>query len=145
MWDDLIRNLGDYPTAVLTAIDAAGYPFSIRLVPQPDPARKVLAVPLPEYVRVQAGPAGMLCHFHDDLLWKQTNFVAYGEIESDDKGWLFRPVRVIEGAGAGNSLLPQMRFRKSAKRYVDRHGMVWPTVPWDRLKRLYKKAQQAKR
>lgn len=145
MWDDLVRSLGDYPTAVLTAIDATGYPFSIRLVPQPDPARQVLAVLLPEYVHAQTGPAGLLCHFHDDLLWKQTNFAAYGELEPDDESWIFRPVRVIEGAGAGNSLLPQMRFRKSAKRYVGRHGMEWPAVPWDRLKTLYRRAQQAKR
>ena len=76
MWDDLVRNLSKYPTAVLTVTDAAGYPFSIRCVPEPDPDRQVLRVNLPAYIDVQAGPAGLLCHFHDDLLWNQTHLVA---------------------------------------------------------------------
>jgi hypothetical protein len=141
MWDDLVRNLEHYPTAVLTVSDAGGYPFSIRCVPKPDSARQVLEVRIPAYIDALAGPAGLLCHFHDDVLWKQTNFVAHGELEPDGGGWIFRPTRLIDGAGAGNPLLPQMRFRSSAKRYIDRHGMDWPQVPWARLRAIYRDAR----
>jgi hypothetical protein len=46
-WDDLVRSLARYPTAVLTVNDATGYPFSVRCVPEPDPARQVLKVTMP--------------------------------------------------------------------------------------------------
>jgi hypothetical protein len=146
MWDDLVRNLGKYPTAVLTVTDAAAYPFSIRCVPEPDPDGQVLRVNLPAYVDVQTGPAGLLCHFHDDLLWNQTNFVAYGVLERDGSGWVFRPTRLIEGAGAGMSFMRQARGgRSSAQRYLDKRGLAWPTVPWARLHAIYEKAQRTGR
>lgn len=142
MWDDLVRKLSDYSSAVLTVHDADGYPFSVRCDPEPDAARQVLEVAIPDYVDARVGRAGLLCHFHDDELWNQTNFLAYGDLERDDDGWIFRPTRLIEGAGAGNSLLPQMRFGKSAERYLDRHDMDWPDVPWARLRAIYREAQR---
>ena len=143
MWDDLMRHLGKYPTAIVTVIDADGYPFSIRCVPEADEARQVLRVALPGYVHAQAGPAGLLCHFHDDLLWKQTNFIARGTLEPDGPYWAFTPARLIEGAGAGMSLTRQLRTgRRSAKRYLERHGLSRPRVPWTRLSAIYKKAQE---
>lgn len=142
MWDDLVRNLARYPTAVVTVHDATGYPFSIRCTPRPDPARHVLQVDLPEYVHAQPGPAGLLCHFHDDNLWNMTNFVAHGELEADGDGWVFHVRRMVEGAAPRNSLRTQLRPRASAKRYLDRHGMDWPEVPWDRLHAIYRDARR---
>jgi len=143
VWDDLVRSLAKYPTAVLTVTDAAGYPFSLRCVPEPDPARQVLKVTLPPYLHVQAGPAGLLCHFHDDLLWNQTNFVAYGALEPDGSGWVFRAARMIEGSGAGMGFVRQVRSgRSSARRYLDRRGLSWPQVPWARLHAIYEQAQR---
>lgn len=142
MWDDLVRNLAKYPSAVLTVHDSAGYPFSVRCVPRPDAARQVLVVDLPEYVRAQPGPAGLLCHYHDDNLWNMRNVVAYGELEQDASGWVFRASRMIEGAAPRNSLRTQLRPRASAKRYIDRHGMAWPPVPWDRLHAIYQEARR---
>ena len=146
MWDDLVRDLGTYPSAVLTVTDAAGHPYSIRCTPEPDPARQVLRVTVPAYVHAQAGPAGLLCHFHDDLLWSQTNFVAFGALEPDGTGWVFRATRLIEGAGAGMSLLRQLRGgRRGAQRYLDKRGLSWPPVPWARLRAIYEKAQRTGR
>jgi hypothetical protein len=146
VWDDLVAGLRKYPTAVLTVTDAAGYPFSIRCVPEPDPDRQVLKVTLPGYVDAQAGPAGLLCHFHDDLLWSQTNFVAYGALERDNSGWVFRATRLIEGAGAGMGFLRQVRTgRRSAQRYLDKRGLSWPQIPWSRLHTIYEKAQRTGR
>jgi hypothetical protein len=143
MWDDLMRHLRKYPTAVLTVMDVDGYPFSIRCVPETDEARQVLRVGLPGYVHPQAGPAGLLCHFHDDLLWKQTNFIARGTLEPDGHNWIFTPVRLIEGAGAGMSLTRQLRNgRRSAKRYLERRELSRPRVPWAHLSAIYKRAQE---
>jgi hypothetical protein len=103
-------------------------------------------VTLPPHMDAQPGPAGLLCHFHDDLLWNQTNFVAYGALERDDSGWVFRATRMVEGAGAGMSFLRQVRSgRRSAQRYLDRHGLDWPQVPWARLHAIYEEAQRTDR
>jgi hypothetical protein len=142
VWDDLVRNLAKYPSAVLTVHDSAGYPFSIRCVPRPDAARQVLHVDLPGYVRAKAGPAGLLCHVHDDNLWNMSNVVAYGELEHHADGWVFRARRMIEGAAPRNSLRTQLRPRASAKRYIAKHGMQWPPVPWDRLHAIYEDARR---
>jgi hypothetical protein len=148
VWDDLVRNLAKYPSAVLTVHDSAGYPFSIRCVPRPDAARQVLEVDLPGYVGAQAGPAGLLCHYHDDNLWNMTNFVAYGELEPDGglepdgQAWVLRVRRMLEGAGPKNSFRTQLRPRASAKRYIAKHDMQWPPVPWDRLHAIYQEARR---
>lgn len=142
MWNDLVRNLARYPDAVLTVTDGAGYPFSIRCVPRPDPVREVLEVDLPASVDACVGPAGILCHFHDDRLWNMTNFVAYGELEPDDDGWVFRARRLIEGAAPRNRLRTQLRPRASAKRYIEKHGMDWPPVPYAQLRAIYEEAQR---
>ena len=142
MWDDLVRNLAKYPSAVLTVHDSAVYPFSIRCVPRPDAARQVLVVDLPEYVEAQPGLAGLLCHVHDDDLWNMTNFVAYGELEQDADAWVFRARRMIEGAAPRNSFRTQLRPRASATRYIEKHGMQGPPVPWDRLHSIYQEARR---
>lgn len=142
MWDDLVRSLARYPTVVLTVLDGAGYPFSIRCVPRPDPAGRVFAVDVPGYVGARAGPAGLLGHVHDDDLWNMSNVVAYGELERDGDGWGFRARRTVEGAGPRNSLRTQLRPRGSARRYIRRHDLEWPEVPWDRLHTIYVEAQR---
>lgn len=142
MWDDLVRRLHQYPTAVLTIIDPFGYPYSVRCVPTPDPTRRVLEMTLPAYLHARPGPAGLLFHWHDDFLWKQTNFVAYGHLEPDGGSWVFRVSRLIEGAGAGNRLLPQLRFRASANRYLKRRALSWPQVPWEGLHDIYRRARR---
>lgn len=146
MWDDLVRRLARYPSVVLTVVGSDGYPFSIRCVPVPDVARKVLRITLPAYVDVQPGPAGLLGHFHDDALWNQTNVVAYGVLEPDGEAWIFRANRHIEGAGAGMSAFRQLRGgRAAAQRYLDRRGLPWPQIPWARLHATYDRARQLER
>ncbi len=141
MWGDLVRSLGRYPTVVLTVLDGAGYPFSIRCVPRPDAVRQVLVIDVPDYVDAQPGPAGLLGHAHDDNLWNMTNVVAYGELQRDDDGWLFRARRLVEGAAPRNRLRTQLRPRVSAERYVEKRGIEWPEVPWDRLHTIYEEAR----
>ena len=69
MWAELMKNLKAYPSAVLTGLDLEGFPFSVRCIPQPDPVEKILLVQLPPLAPIQPGPAGLLCHSHDEQLW----------------------------------------------------------------------------
>jgi hypothetical protein len=143
MWDKVLKHLVKYPSAVLTGIDGEGYPTSVRCSPEADSGRKVLKLNLPGYVTLQAGPASVLCHYHDDLLWNQTNFVLRGNLDKVDNEWVFTPTQFIEGAGAGMNPLRQIRQgRSAAKSYLAKRSVARPKVPWDKLKALYEKAQK---
>lgn len=143
MWDKVTRHLAKYPSAILTGIDSQGYPYSVRCVPQTDSAQQVLRITLPAYVELQPGPAGLLCHYHDDRLWQQTNFVLRGRLEHRDEGWLFKPTQFIEGAGAGMSMIRQIREgRRAAKQYLNKRNLERPRIPWDKLKAIYNRVQK---
>jgi hypothetical protein len=143
MWNNILKHLAKYPSAVFTALDAAGYPYSVRITPQPDHTRQVLRLPLPDYVSIQTGPASILCHYHDDQLWNQTNFVLRGTVAQVDGAWEFKATQFIEGAGAGMSMLRQIRDgRRAASQYLAKRGIARPRIPWDQIKALYDRAQK---
>jgi hypothetical protein len=143
MWPKTTSQLAKYPTVVLTGLDADGYPFSLRCVPQPDAAREVLHLLLPEYATLQPGPASLLCHYHDDALWNQTNFVLRGTLTHEANEWSFKPTQFIEGAGAGMSMFRQIREgRGAAQRYLSKRNLSRLKIPWDQLKAIYDQAQR---
>ena len=95
-WERLLAQFARYESAVLNGLDADGYPYSVRCHPQPDATTRTLlmsdvAAPL------QDGPASLLCHWHDERLWKQRSFVARGRIARDGAGWRFTPTQLIPG------------------------------------------------
>lgn len=59
LWDKLLKNLAAFPSAVLTGLDADGYPFSVRVKPQPDSTRQVLHVQLPPEMPIRPGGAAV--------------------------------------------------------------------------------------
>jgi len=143
MWAEAVKQLARYPSAVVTGLDAAGNPYSVRCVPAPLAEQQALRLAVPDYVPWQAGPAGLLCHAHDEQLWNQTNMVLRGRLERTGDAWLFYPTQLIEGAGAGMSLLRQMRDgRRAAQNYLRKRGLSRPRIPWDQLKEIYQRAQK---
>ena len=143
MWDDIIKHLPDFESAVLTGVDAEGYPFSVRCRPDLDDAAEVLRVQLPSGTPLQPGPAGLLCHKHDENLWKLKSFLVRGTLSRDERGWKFEPLRFIPGAGIGG--LPAMaRFftgsRRNAARYLKKRGLARPRIPWDEINAVKKQA-----
>ena len=72
MWDKIFRLLPNFESGVLTGLDTEGYPYGVRVRSQADATGRVLRVPLPTYAPVQAGPASLLCHAHDENLWNLT-------------------------------------------------------------------------
>ncbi len=142
MWDDIIKHLESFPNAVLTVVDDAGYPFSVRCTPEPDISNQVLRIKLPSYFSFQLGPASMLCHKHDELLWNPKSFMITGSLERDDKGWKLVPRRFIPGLGIGNFYLALIKMtrkcRRTTKRYLDKRGLPRPKIPWKEIQDWYK-------
>lgn len=139
MWDKLVKGLAMFSSAVVTGVDANGYPFSFRCVPQIDEAEQVLRIHLPASVRIQPGRAGLMCHSHDEQMWNLKNFVVHGDLEFQADGWVFRPRRFIPGGGVGGPLSDMkmmLNASRSAKRYLAKRGLPRPTIPWDAIKTL---------
>ncbi len=145
MWSKLIKELAMFSNAVVTGVDANGYPFSFRCVPLIDDAEQALRIQLPVGIPIQAGRAGLLCHSHDEQLWNLKNFIVQGELESQPGGWVFRPQRFIAGSGTGGPLgdvKMMLNASRSAKRYLAKRGLPRPTIPWDAIKTLREASKQ---
>jgi hypothetical protein len=54
VWDEIVQLLPDFDTAVLTGLDAEGYPYGVRVRPRADATGQVLRVPLPAYTPIEA-------------------------------------------------------------------------------------------
>ncbi len=140
MWTEISKHLPIFDSAVLSGVDPNGYPFSLRCIPQPDPARQILLVQLPDYAPIQPGPASILCHTHSELMEGLKSFVVVGTLEQAPEGWLFRPRRFIPGPGIGGvwGMLKFIRTgRQATKRYLAERGLARPTVDWDHVKQLW--------
>jgi hypothetical protein len=141
MWREIVEHLADFPTAVLTAVDDTGYPFSLRCRPESDDSTQTLRLRLPEGTKVRTGPAGLLCHRHDEQLWNLKSFFLRGELERDARGWIFHPRGFVPGAGIGG-LVGLVRFvragRRRTRRYLKKRGLARPSVPWDQIQAVWK-------
>lgn len=129
---DVERRLAPFPTGVLTALDAGGTPWLLRVRTRPD-ASGVLRVDVPPGEALQPGPASVLCHSHDEHLWSLRTAVVVGELHQDEEGWALRPTRVLRGAdGSPLGALETLRdCRRAERRYLLRAGITAPPVPWD--------------
>ena len=141
-WERLLGQLAGYESAVLNGLDAGGYPYSVRCRPKPDAATRTLllgdvAEPLRD------GPASLLCHWHDDHLWKQRSFVARGQIAREGDGWRFTPTQLIPGIA--DSPLASGRFffhaRGVAAGYLAKRRLPRPVIPWADIIRIKHEAQ----
>lgn len=143
MWPEILTRLQDFSSAVLTGLDADGYPTSVRCHPQPDHDAKVLQVEVPGDLEILPGPAGLLCHQHDEQLWRLKSFLVRGTLEHDHQGWVFRPGRLVRGMDRTLvSNLQLMRSgRRTTKRYLAARGLSRPAVPWSQLAALKEEAR----
>ena len=134
MWAELVKTLAHYPKAVLSVVDAEGYPYSLRVTFEVDDSAQVLWLDVPESANLQVGPAGLLCHYHDDLLWNQTNFVVKGKLEQRGHEWRFTPTQFFPGAGKMISTVKLlMNGRRTANEYLKKRNLPRPQIPWAEL------------
>jgi hypothetical protein len=141
--------LRGFSSPILTGLDGDGYPFSIRCAPEVDEAQQVLRVSLPGWARIRQGPASLLCHGHNHLLWDLRSFMVRGTLEpTGGEIWLFRPSRFVPGIGTGG-LAGMVRFalakRRAARRYLERRGLPRPRVDWVQLKTVQERVRQHSR
>ena len=146
MWAEVRQHLRGFSSPVLTGVDGDGYPFSIRCVLELDETQQVLRLSLPGSTRIGPGPASLLCHGHNDLLWDLRSFMVRGTLEpTGGETWLFRPSRFVPGIGTGG-VAGMVRFalakRRAAGRYLGRRGMPRPRIDWAQLKVLQARARQ---
>ncbi len=134
--EEYLRSFHD---AVLTGVNAQGYPVSVRCLPQVDGTEHVLRVRLPADIQLLPGPAGLLCHSHDAKLWHLKSFALQGTLEHLGEISLFHVQRFLPGmnmAGAPGALTTLMHARHMMKQILRKRGLPQPSIPWDQLKQL---------
>lgn len=144
MWDRLLLELTKYPSAVLTAFDNDGYPVSVRCVPAADGARRQLQVQVPDGLNMQPGPAGLVCHEHDEELTmrKLRAFGVRGVLEQESERWYFVPRQLLGLADGPFAAFKIMReTSRSAKEYLRRRGLSRPEIPWHEIHAIHKEAE----
>lgn len=148
MWDDVAREIEQLPSAVLTIVDGAGYPVSVRCTAQFDAARESIEIVVPPGLEVAPGPANLLWHRHDEKLWNMREVVVLGALQRGVGGWAVRPSRLLQGQGKGG-LIGQLRgivrYRKTAAGYLAKRSLPRPTVDWDSINRLRDEANAMER
>lgn len=137
--------LKKFDEAVLTALDADGYPLSVRVktrVYSGDTGR--LPVALPDVLGAAEGPANLLCHYHDEKLWKLKAFQVRGRLEKRDGEWDF-----VTTSFTPPSKLQLFVFLKgtgtAAQKYLDRRGLKRPDVNWESVNEIKRRVSDAKR
>jgi hypothetical protein len=61
-----------------------------------------LAAPVtPSGVDLRPWPASLLCHYHEENLWKLRAFLVRGHGELADDGWVSHAQKFISGGGMG--------------------------------------------
>lgn len=145
MWAEAAKWLGKFDEAVLTALDVDGYPFSVRVFTRTyDRETGRLPAALPEVLRAAESPASLLCHYHDEKLWKLNAFQVKGRLEKRDDEWDF----------VTTSFTPPSKFavvaflkgtRTSAQKYLDKRGLERPEVNWVAVNEIKRRVSDAKR
>ncbi|HEY2447606.1 MAG TPA: hypothetical protein VGI49_02100 [Mycobacterium sp.] len=139
MWIEAAKRLGEYQEAVVTALDPAGYPVSIRqAAPRYDPATGEFTVEWPPGLAVSEGPAVILCHFHDEKLWNIKQLQIKGRLGRRADRWVFLSTGFRAPAASQLGIFVRLArdMRKTGKRYLDRRGLKQPTVNWRALNAL---------
>jgi len=138
MWPDIATRLPRFASAVLTGLDSRGDPVSVRCQLTLDHHAQVLRVLVPDGLGMVPGPAGLLCHRHDERLWGLKSCLLRGTLEETGHDWVFRPRQLVRGMDtAPLSNLRLLRdCRRTAKRYLAARGLRRPMIPWEHYAQL---------
>jgi hypothetical protein len=91
VWADAAKWLAKFDEAVLTGLDADGYPVSIRANSRTyDATTGRLPVSPPSALHIAEGPANLLRHSHDEKLWHLNAIQIKGRLENRDDEWSSR-------------------------------------------------------
>jgi hypothetical protein len=149
MWDKrLAERARSYPTGVLSWVEPAGYPISVRVAVELDaPRERVLFPALPPVARDATGLACLLFHLHDDRLEGLRQLVLKGELVADDGTAVLKVTEFVTANGrAGTDEMPHAGAplhmfafyrlgRRKANEYLAKRGEPWPPIPFDEIDR----------
>lgn len=140
MWAEAAKWLRKYNDAVLTALDADGYPVSLRISHEAyDAATGELVADIPEELHAAEGPANLLCHYHDEKMWNISAVQIKGRICQRDGRWVFVSTRF--DAPSKLAMLYFIRnARNSGQKYLDKRGLSRPEVDWVAIKEAQRRA-----
>lgn len=133
MWSELV----EFGSAVVTTIDPAGFPTSVRCRPFPD--GELISFDLPDGAGLQPGRASLLCHSHDELLWNLRFVNLIGDLEYGVRAWVSPPTppghrRRHRRAPGGPPSSPGLTAHAGG--YLDRRGLERPAIPWSSLEAI---------
>lgn len=143
MWAEIERHLPQFESAVLNARDGGGYPFSVRCHPEQDRPAGLLRLDLAEGTNARPGPASLLCHSHDEMLWNQKIFLLRGRLEETEAGHVFRPEKFVPGIGIGgpvSMVRTVIGARRAAAAYLKKRGLERPLIPWAEVEAVKEEA-----
>jgi hypothetical protein len=141
VWAEAAEWLNKFDDAVVTGLDADGYPVSIRVDTRDyDATTGALGVTFPGTLQIVEGPANVLAHSHDEKLWKLDMIQIKGRLESRGEGWVFQSTKFD-----APSKLAFIQFLKSnsaaAQKYLDKRGLKRPPVNWAAVKEIQRRVK----
>lgn len=137
MWASAAKWIAKFDEGVVNAVDAEGYPLSVRQTSLPyDAATGRLRVVIPESLGAQEGRASLLCHSHDEKLWDLRSILLHGRLERENGARVF-----VTTSFTPPSVLQMLKnVRKAATKYLADRGLPTPKVNYDAVARLWEKA-----
>lgn len=139
MWAEAAKWLGKFDEAVLTVLDADGYPVSVRVDPRNyDATTGRLPVTLSGALAAVDGPANVLSHYHDEKLWHLNAIQIKGRIERRDGGWVFESTK-FDAPSRLAFFHFLARARTAAQKYLDKRGLKRPPINWPAVKEIQRR------
>lgn len=149
MWNKRLAALTcEYSTAVLSIVDADGYPVSVRCLARLDPARQVFTFPTPPAQAMSwRGKACLLFHQFNERLEGLRQLVILGELVCEEGVFTLQVSKFVTANGRQNtdrmphasSPIHMLQFfllgRRKARAYLARRGTPWPPVPYEEIER----------
>lgn len=145
MWREVRREALRFGSGVVAGFDTDDRPVSARVEVRVDEPGRDLVLDDPG--QIQAGPASILFHCHDERLWKLRSCLIIGTLRHAGCRWLFQPERFVPGMGIGGPI-SYVRLlvngRRSAARYLAARGLARPEPAWGEIQELLRRAEVAR-
>jgi hypothetical protein len=127
-----------FAEGVINAVDGDGYPLSVRQTSLAyDAATGTMKLTMPESLGAVAGPASLLCHFHDDDMWKLRAILLKGQIERRDGAWVF-----VTASFEPPSMRKMMKnIGVSWKAYLEKRGLPVPKVDYAVIDEMWREVK----
>lgn len=150
MWNERLGMLIDtYKSAVLSSVEADGYPASVRCQIHVDKNRHAVIISdPPTLAKNWRGRACLLLHEHDTTLEALRQMVLLGELKDEDSILTFYIEKFVTTNGRtdsdkmphASSPIHLLKFfflgRRNARAYITKRGKPWPPIPYSEITRL---------